>query len=70
MDARIYPLEFAIVSKLKNDKKFHGEMQQLQMNPRWGWRLISLINSYLTFSFYDFSKTTLLQLGVYFLLKN
>ena len=43
-------------------------MQRLQMNPRWGWRLISLINSYLTFSFFDFSKTTLLQLGVYFLL--
>ena len=45
-------------------------MQRLQMNPRWGWRLISLINSYLTYSFFDFSKTTLLQLGVYFLLKN
>ena len=70
MDARIYPLEFAIVSKLKTIKIFHGEMQRLQMNPRWGWRLISLINSYLTFSFFDFSKTTLLQLGVYFLLKN
>ena len=28
-------------------------------------RLISLINSYLAFSFFHFSKTTLLQLGVY-----
>ena len=28
-------------------------------------RLISLINSYLAFSFFLFSKTTLLQLGVY-----
>ena len=40
-------------------------MQRLQMKPRWEWGLISLINSYLALSFFNFSKTTLLQLGVY-----
>ena len=40
-------------------------MQRLQMTPRWEWGLISLIKSYLGFSFFNFSKTTLLQLGVY-----
>ena len=40
-------------------------MQRLQMNPRWEYGLISLIKSYLAFSFFNFSKTTLLQLGVY-----
>ena len=39
-------------------------MQQLQMNPPWECGLISLINSYLTFSFFHFSTTTLLKLGV------
>ena len=39
-------------------------MQRLQMNPRREWGLISLIKSYLAFSFFYFSKTTLLQLGV------
>ena len=41
-------------------------MQRLQMNPRREWGLISLIISYLAFSFFYFSKTTLLQLGVYY----
>ena len=41
-------------------------MQRLQMNPRWEWGLISLIKSYLAFSFFYFSKTTLLQLGLYY----
>ena len=40
-------------------------MQQLQMNPPWECGLISLINSYLAFSFFHFSTTTLLKLGVY-----
>ena len=40
-------------------------MQRLQMNPRWEWGLISLTNSYLAFSLFNFSKTTLLQLSVY-----
>ena len=39
-------------------------MQQLQMNPPWEWSLINLINSYLAFSFFHFSTTTLLKLGV------
>ena len=39
-------------------------MQRLQMNPGWEWGLISLINSYLAFSFFNFSKATLLQLDV------
>ena len=59
-------LEFAIMLKLKNDKKkSRGEMQQLQMNPPWECGLINLINSYLAFSFFHFSTTTLLQLGVH-----
>ena len=41
-------------------------MQRLQMNPRWEWDLISLIKSYLAFSFFNFSYTTLLKLGVYY----
>ena len=41
-------------------------MKRLQMNPRWEWGLISLIKSYLAFSFFYFSKTTLLQLGVHY----
>ena len=52
-------LEFAIVLKLimKNDKKnSSGEMQRLQMNPPWEWGLISLINSYLAFSLFNFSS--------------
>ena len=40
-------------------------MQRLEMTPRWEWGLISVIKSYLAFSFFNFSKTTLLQLGVY-----
>ena len=40
-------------------------MQQLQMNPAWECGFISLINSYLAFSFFHFFKTMLLQLGVY-----
>ena len=40
-------------------------MQQLQMNPPWECELISLINSYLAFSFFHFSTTKLLKLGVY-----
>ena len=39
-------------------------MQQLNMNPPWECGLISLINSYLAFSFFRFSTTTLLKLGV------
>ena len=56
---RICLLEFSIVLKglkLKNNKKKHssGEMQRLQMNPPWECGLISLINSYLAFSFFHF----------------
>ena len=40
-------------------------MQQLQINPPWECGLISLINSYLAFSFFHFSTTALLKLGVY-----
>ena len=60
-------LEFAIVLKLKDNKteNFSGELQRLQMNLPWECGLISLFNSYLAFSFCHFSKTTLLQLGVY-----
>ena len=62
---RICLVEFAIVLKLKNNQKnSSGEMQQLQMNPPWECGLISLINSYLAFSFFHFSTTTLLKLGV------
>ena len=41
-------------------------MQRLQMNSDWEWGLISQIKSRLAFSFFNFSKTTLLQLGVYY----
>ena len=44
-------------------------MQRLQMNPRWGWRLISLINSYLSFSFFDFSKTNVIAIRCIFSVK-
>ena len=49
-------LEFAIVLKLKTIKKKHSsrEMQRLQMNPPWKGGVISLINSYLAFSFFHF----------------
>ena len=58
-------LEFAIVLKLKNNKKnFRGKMHWLQMNPPRECGLINLINSHLAFSFFHFSTTTLLQLGV------
>ena len=64
---RICLLEFAIVLKLKDNKTENssGEMQRLQMNLPRECGLISLLNSYLAFSFCHFSKTTLLQLGVY-----
>ena len=64
---RICLLEFAIVLKLKDNKTDNSsvEMQRLQMNLPWECGLISLFNSYLAFSFHHFSKTTLLQLGVY-----
>ena len=39
-------------------------MQKLQMNPPWECGLISLINSYLAFSFFHISTTTILKLGV------
>ena len=39
-------------------------MQQLQMNLPWECGSVSLINSYLAFSFFHFSMTILLQLGV------
>ena len=56
-------LEFAIVLKLKNNKKnFRGKMHWLQMNPPRECGLINLINSHLAFSFFHFSTTTLLQL--------
>ena len=52
---RICPLEFAIVLKLKNNKKhFSGEMQRLQMNPPRECGLISLVDSYLVFPFFIF----------------
>ena len=58
-------LNFGIVLKFKNNQKnSSGEMQQLQMNPPWECGLISLIKSYLAFSFFHFSTTTLLKLGV------
>ena len=64
---RICLLEFAIVLKLKDNKTENssGEMQRLQMNLPRECGLISLLNSYLAFSFCHFSKTTLLQLGVH-----
>ena len=63
---RICLLEVAIVLKLKNNKKNSSrEMQQLQMNPPWECGFISVINSYLAFSFFHFFTTMLLQLGVY-----
>ena len=64
---RICLLEFAIFLKLKNNnnKNSSGEMQRLQMNLPRECGLISLLNSYLAFSFCHFSKTTLLQLGVH-----
>ena len=65
---RICLLELPIVLKLKDNKTENssGEMQRLQMNPPWECGLIiSLFNSYLAFSFCHFSKTTLLQLGVF-----
>ena len=42
-------MEFAIVLKLKNNKKkkhSSGEMQRLRMNPPWECGLILLTNSY------------------------
>ena len=63
---RICLLEFVIVLKLKNNKKNSSrEMQQLQINPPLECGFITLINSYLAFSFFHFFTTTLLQLGVY-----
>ena len=65
---RICLLEFAIVLKLKNNNKnFSEDMLRLQMNQPWKCGLINPRNSdsYLAFSFLHFSKTTLLQLGVF-----
>ena len=64
---RICLLELPIVLKLKDNKTENssGEMQRLRMNLPWECGLISLFNSYLAFSFCHFSKTTLLQLGVF-----
>ena len=59
-----------IVLKLKDNKTENssGEMQRLQINLPRECGLISLLNSYLVFSFCHFSKTTLLQLGVHVIL--
>ena len=63
---RICLLEFAIVLKMKDNKTENssGEMQRLQMNPPGECGQVSRINSYLAFSFFHFSMTTFLELGI------